>query len=113
MLKIKLVTSITVFVSLLIITSVIKNKTRIIEKSLSKLNLDIVSKEINLSEAQLDYYYLSSPKELEKRLNKIGFNNYQPISYSKIFLNITNFVNLEKKISNLKIINEEKIKNQK
>ena len=40
----------------------------------------------------------------------IGFNNYHPISYSKIFLNISDFTNIQNKISNLKNLNEKKIK---
>ena len=36
---------------------------------------------------ELDFYYLSSPVELEKKLNLIGFNNYQPIKYSNIYQN--------------------------
>ena len=35
-----------------------------------------------------DFYYLTSPFEIEKRLNLIGFKNYKPISYSNIFFEI-------------------------
>ena len=36
--------------------------------------------------------------------------NYQPISYSKIFFNITDFINVQNKISNLKNLNEKNTK---
>ena len=39
-----------------------------------------------LMRAQLDFYYLSSPAEIEKKLNIIGLNNYQPINIQKYFL---------------------------
>ena len=36
-----------------------------------------------------DFYYLTSPSEIEKKLNTIGFDNYKPIKYSSIFFNIS------------------------
>ena len=106
----KFIISSLVFMSFLIITSVIKNKTRIIEKKISTISTKISSKEKNLNEAQLDFHYLTSPAELEKRLNIIGNKNYQPISHSKIFLNIDEFNGFNNKKSNIKNINEKKIK---
>ena len=99
----------TIFLALLIFTSTIKNETRLIEKQISSLNNEIFLKRKNLNQTQLDFYYLSSPAVIEKRLKKIGFNNYQTISYSKIFLDISDFNKIEKKISNLKNLNEKKI----
>ena len=94
----------------LIITSIVKNETRIIEKKILKLNYEITSKKENINDAQLDYYYLTSPAEIEKRLYIIGFDDYQPISYSKIFLKLSEFTNIEKKISKVKKSYEKKIK---
>ena len=108
MFKTKIATSLIVFITLLIVTSVIKNKTRVIEKKILNLKSKIFLKEKNINEAQLDFYYLTSPAEIETRLNKIGFENYEPISFSRIFFNINNFIKLNKKISNLKNLNEEK-----
>ena len=48
MFKTKLIISISIFISFLIITSAIKNKTRIIEKEISSLNIKIFSKKIIL-----------------------------------------------------------------
>ena len=69
MFKTKIIISITIFVTFLIITSAIKNKTRIIEKNISNLNSKILIKSKNINEAQLDFYYLTSPAEIEKKLD--------------------------------------------
>jgi hypothetical protein len=92
----------------LVITSSIKNETRVIEKKISTVNKKVLLKKKDINETQLDFYYLTSPAEIETRLNKIGFENYEPISFSRIFFNINNFIKLNKKISNLKNLNEEK-----
>ena len=98
MFKTKLITSLLVFFIFLIITSIIKNKTRVIEKQIFNLKTKIFSKEKDLNETQLDFYYLTSPREIENKLNIIGFHNYQPIEHSKIFYSITDFINIENKI---------------
>ena len=64
----------------------------------------------DFNEAQLEFYYLTSPAEIEKKLSLIGFSNYQPIKYSNIFFKISDFDNIQKKFSNLKNSNEKKIK---
>ena len=109
MFSLRFAISAAVFVTLLLITSTIKNKTRIIEKNISNLNTKIFTNIKDINEAQLDYHYLTSPAEIEKKSNIIGFNNYQPIKYSRIFFNISDFTGIQNKISNFKIINEEKI----
>ena len=106
----KLITSITIFVTFLLITSAIKNKTRIIEKQISYLNKDILIKEKNVNETELDFFYLTSPTELEKKLNLIGINNYKPIQYSNIYFNISDLRKIQSKISNLNNLNGKKIK---
>jgi hypothetical protein len=109
MFRTKFIISISVFVILLLATSVIKNKTRVIEKQISKLKKIILVKEKNVNEAELDFYYLTSPEELEKKLNLIGFNNYQPIKYSNIYFNISNLIEIKNKFSNLNNFNGKKI----
>ncbi len=106
----KLIFSALIFLFFLTVTSVIKNKTRIIEKEILSLDNKILFKENNINEAQLDFYYLTSPQEIEKRLNLIGFDNYQPIAYSKIFFDFLDFTNIEKKTSNLNKLNEQSTK---
>ena len=109
MLKTKFIISISVFVILLLATSVIKNKTRVIEKQILNLKKIILAKEKNVNEAELDFYYLTSPEELEKKLNLIGFNNYQPIKYSNIYFNISDLTEIKNKFSNLNNFNGKKI----
>ena len=108
--KTKLIMSITIFVTFLLITSAIKNKTRIIEKQISYLDKDIFLKEKNVNETELDFFYLTSPAELEKKLNLIGLNNYKPIQYSNIYFNISDLSKIQNKISNLNNLNGKKIK---
>ncbi len=110
MFKTKLIISISVFVSFLIITSIIKNKTRVIEKETLNLNIEILNKKKDINEAQLDFYYLTSPAEIEKKINLVGFNEYHPIKYSNIFFNISDFTKINNKVSNNLNFNEKKIK---
>ena len=58
--------SITIFSIMLFLTSIIKNKTRIIEKNIFKLENKIADIEKNLYESQLDFYYFTSPKIITK-----------------------------------------------
>ena len=109
MFKMKYIISISIFISFLIVTSTIKNKTRIIEKNISNLTTKIFIKTSDINEAQLDFEYLTSPAEIEKKISIIGFDNYQPIKYSRIFFDISDFIEIQNKISNLKKIDEKKI----
>ena len=108
MFKMKFIIASSIFISFLLITSIIKNKTRVIEKNISNLSTIILIKTEDINEAQLDFYYLTSPAEIEKKLIKIGFDNYQPIKYSSIFFDISDFTEIQNKISNLKNIDEKK-----
>ena len=101
MFKTKFIISMSIFVIFLIITSVIKNKARVLEKQISNLKKNVLMKEKNVNEAELDFYYLSSPVELEKKLNLIGLNNYQPIKYSNIYQNFNELNKIQNKLSNL------------
>ena len=109
MFKMKFIIAITVFISFLLVTSTIKNKTRVIEKNISNLNTKIFIKTSDINETQLDFDYLTSPAEIEKKISIIGFDNYQPIKYSRIFFDILDFTEIQNKISNLKKIDEKKI----
>jgi hypothetical protein len=106
----KLIMSITIFVTFLLITSAIKNKTRIIEKQILYLNKDILIKEKNVNETELDFFYLTSPAELEKKINLMELNEYKPIQYSNIYFNISDLSKIQNKISNLNNFNDKKIK---
>ena len=109
MFKMKFIIVSSIFISFLLITSIIKNKTRVIEKNISNLSTISLIKTEDINEAQLDFYYLTSPAEIEKKLSIIGFDNYKPIKYSNIFFDISDFTEIQNKISNLKNINEKKI----
>jgi hypothetical protein len=106
MFKPRFIISVSIFITFLVITSAIKNKTRILEKQISSLNSNILHKKKDINETQLDFYYLTSPVEIEKKLKLIGFEIYKPIEYSKIFFDISYFIKIKNKISKLTIINE-------
>jgi len=109
MFKMKFIIASSIFISFLIVTSIIKNKTRVIEKNISNLSKIILIKTKDINEAQLDFHYLTSPAEIEKKLSIIGYNDYKPIKYSNIFFNISDFTEIQNKISNLENIYEKKI----
>tara|TARA_A100001015_G_scaffold249469_1_gene287399 strand:+ start:230 stop:466 length:237 start_codon:yes stop_codon:yes gene_type:complete len=77
MFKMKFIIASSIFISFLLVTSTIKNKTRIIEKNISNLSKIIIIKSKDINEAQLDFHYLTSPAEIEKKLSIIGLDNYQ------------------------------------
>ncbi len=100
MFKIKIIISLLFFSSLLFGTSIIKNETREIEKNIYQLNKKINQKEKNLNESQLDFFYLTSPLMIEKKIKNLDIERYLPMEYSKIFLSISNFNNLQNKYAN-------------
>ena len=110
MFKKEFIISTTVFVIFLLITSTVKNQTRIIEKNLYKLNKAIILKEKDVNESQLDFYFLTSPAEIEKKIIKLGQVNYSPIKNSKIFISLSNFTSIQKKISTFNNLNDKKTK---
>ena len=110
MFRSKITISAIIFLTFLIITSIIKDQTRITEKKLNNLNKKIVMKEKDINETQLDFYFLTSPAEVERKINKLGQNNYLPIENSKIFLSLSNYINIQKNISEINNLYEEKTK---
>ena len=105
----KFIISTSLFISFLLFTSTIKNKTRVIEKNISNLTTKIFIKTNDINETQLDFHYLTSPAEIEKKINVIGSDDYQPIKYSRIFFDISDFAEIQNKISNLENIDEKKV----
>ncbi len=108
MFRVKIFLSIMVFISLLVCTSVIKNETRDIEKKIYDLVKIIDIKEKDLNESQLDFSYLTSPAVIEKKIEYLDRNQYQPMEYSKIFLNMSSFLNLQNKFVTQEKKNEKK-----
>ena len=108
MTRFKIVTSVIIFSVLLSITSLIKNKTRLIEKEIYKVEKKIIQIEKDLHESELDFFYLSTPKSLSKKLKIIGLTDYKPMDFSRIYLRYEDFANSNIKISNMKSENETK-----
>ena len=108
--KINLIASIFIFLILLVITSAIKNKTRIIEKNIYKIDRKIAAIEKDLHETQLDYFYVSSPGYLSKKIKQLDFIEYMPMDFSRIYFSYRDFTNFQKKITTLKADNEKKTK---
>jgi hypothetical protein len=110
MFRLKIILPSIIFLILLIVTSIIKNQTRIIEKNIFTLREKNTFKEKDINESQLDFYFLSSPFEIEKKVKILGYNNYSPIKNSKIFLSLSNFTDIQKKISIIKNQDEKETK---
>lgn len=107
--KTNIIISIIIFSILFSITSAIKTQTRIIEKKINMLEKKSVAIKKDLHETQLDYYYLSSPRYLSKKVKQIAYIEYQPMDSSRIYLSYLDFIKYQKKITILKIDNEKKI----
>ena len=101
MFKSKIIISTLFLLILLIVTSITKNKTRMIEKKLYKLNKTITLKEKDINESQLEFFFLTSPAKIEKKIIILGLNSYKPIENSNIFLNLSNFSSFQKNITTL------------
>ena len=104
--KIKIFISIFIFSIFLSVTSYIKTQTRIIEKKIKKINGNVAFIKKDLHETQLDYFYLSSPGKLFKKIQEIGSIEYTPMEFSKIYLSYQDFINAQKKITTYQILNE-------
>ena len=95
----KLIISIVVFSFLLFFTSIIKNKTRVIEKNITSYQKKISYLEKELYESQLDFHYLTSPKILHEKLSFLTNDEYSYMNISKIYLDLNDFFEDQKKIS--------------
>ena len=109
MLKIKFLTSIIIFSSLLFGTSIIKIKVEL-EKNIYNLSKKINLIEKDLNESQLDFSYLTSPSILENKIELIDHQDYITMNYSKIFPSLLTFINFKNSIATKDNYNEEKIK---
>ena len=68
------------YASFFIAIPIIKNETRLIEKKIQQHKIETNYLEKNLSEAFLEFYYLSSPEILEKKVNRNIDINYQNLN---------------------------------
>ena len=108
MLRVKFFFIILIFSVLLIGTSFIKNQTRELEKKIYILSKKNFNKEKDLNETQLDFYYLTSPSNIEKKIRHLDNNYYLPMEYSQIYLNISNFMELKNKFATQESASEKK-----
>ena len=76
MFKLKIFFSILIFSFFLIGTSIIKNKTRQLEKNIDLISEKIHLKEKDLNESQLDFSYLVSPSIIEQKINHLDNEEY-------------------------------------
>ena len=109
-----------ILISGLILTSLIKNKTRLLEKELANLNKEITILSSNLIGASLEFEYLSTPKNillLSKNFLDENFSYYKKSQLKKsiklekdltVELNENNS-NLSKKINNGQLLIAKKI----
>ena len=75
-------------VSGLIFTSLIKNKTRLLEKELFYLDNEINSLNSNLTEASLDFQYLTTPKYISLLANNYLDEDFSYYKESQIIKSI-------------------------
>ena len=68
MYNLKFIISVSIFIFFLIITSIVKNQSRILEKKIIGLKSSVLFKENNLSETQLEFSYLTSLVKLKKNI---------------------------------------------
>ena len=108
MFKIKVFLSMTIFSLLLIFTSFIKNETREIEKKIFNKNKEVNLNEKDLYESQLDFSYLTSPSIIEEKIKYLDVEDYYPMEFSKIFLSLSSFENLQNKFATQENIDEKK-----
>ena len=92
-----LIFSLSVFLFLMIFTSVIKNNTRNIEKNIEKLNTEVSILNNELLNAEMDFIYLSSPDKLEKKISSFNIKVYSTYDFSRIFLSTEEFINFSSK----------------
>ena len=99
MLKTKFIVSLLIFSFLLFFTSVIKNKTRVIEKKIVLAETNINNLKQSLNESQIDFFYLTSPKILKEKLQFLTSEEYEHMTFSKIYLDYESFIKSQKNLS--------------
>tara|TARA_B100000945_G_C20240290_1_gene529619 strand:- start:434 stop:760 length:327 start_codon:yes stop_codon:yes gene_type:complete len=88
----KIIFIVSCFFLLIVITSIIKNNTRNLEKDIFKLKNEISLLEKQISDAEIDFVYLSNPERIQKELTDFGDKKYLNYEHSKIFHSINEFL---------------------
>ena len=81
-----------IFFILIFLAPIVKNKTRIIEKNIIRLNQEISILEQQLNEAKIEYIYLSSPQKLKESVSFFEKKDYYSFDRSRIFLSTSEFL---------------------
>tara|TARA_A100001037_G_C15060363_1_gene594484 strand:+ start:503 stop:838 length:336 start_codon:yes stop_codon:yes gene_type:complete len=102
----KLIISLVMFSFFMVFTSIIKTKTRLIEKNINLNERQISILESEIYESQLDFYYLTSPDYLNKKIIEYSDDEYLSIQYSEIYFSLNQF--LEEKKNTVKHVENEK-----
>ena len=92
MLKKSLIFSLGIFLILMIFTSLVKHKTRNLEKKINLINKEIVILDKQLNDGKTDFAYLSSPEQLKKYLIILRKQDYSIYDHSRIFLSTDDFL---------------------
>jgi|TARA_B110000967_G_C18544606_1_gene392337 hypothetical protein len=99
MYKSKFIISMAIFSVFMITTSIIKTKARLVEKKIENYEKNISIIKNNLYESQLDYFYLSSPEGIVKKINEFSDIDYTTMKHSNIYLSLDHFFLNQKKLS--------------
>ena len=81
------------------ITSVVNVIIASPEKKILNLSKIIKTKEKDLNESQLDFTYLSSPLIIHDKIKLIDNEKYVTMEYSKIFLSMSSFLDLQNRLA--------------
>ncbi len=97
MVRTRLLMSLIIFAIMLFCISIVKNKSRIIEKSIESKQKNISSIKNDLYETQLDYFYLSSSENLFKTMSNFNGYEFKPLDISNIYSNFDEYLNEKSK----------------
>ena len=70
-----------------------------IEKKIYTLNKTLLLKEKDYNESQLDFFYLTSPSNIEKKIAHLDNYDYLPMKYSQIFSSMSSFLDLKNRLA--------------
>tara|TARA_Y100001970_G_C13460922_1_gene475025 strand:- start:14 stop:343 length:330 start_codon:yes stop_codon:yes gene_type:complete len=79
------------FFLLTVTTSLIKNKSRNLERDIFQLKKDVSLLEKQINDAEIDYTYLSNPEQLTEHISTFKNKEYSNFDRSRIFYSIEHF----------------------
>ena len=104
----KKIITILIYISFFITIPIIKNESRLIEKKIQNHKNEIFILEKNLLEASLEFYYLTSPEILSRKIEKNLDQKFNSLDLSQIYLNIEDFTSEQKKTTKILINDKQK-----